>query len=305
MKSIKKQKIAIAVHGGAGNISKENMTPSLEHAYKKVLEKAAVFSHQILQEGNSSLQAVQKAVNILEDSPLFNAGKGAVLAHDGTIQLDASVMLGKTLQAGAVANVQRIKNPIDLAIQVMLHSPHVLLSEKGAEEFAIEQGFSFVDPQYFVTKKRLADLHKAKNQSTQTDLPLGTVGAVALDKDGNLAAATSTGGMTNKKHNRIGDTAIIGAGTYANNTTCAVSGTGWGEFFIRTVAAHDVSALMQYQNLSLNEAIAQVLQKISTLGGFGGIIGVDKLGHISMDFHCTGMYRAAIDINENLEVAIF
>jgi beta-aspartyl-peptidase (threonine type) len=315
------EKFGIVIHGGAGTILKENMTDSLELAYKEVLEKAIKTGYDILKNGGTSLEAISKTINIMEDSPLFNAGKGAVFAHDETNQLDASVMIGKTMEAGAIAGVTRIKNPIDLAIKVMTNSPHVMLSGKGAEDFAVEQGFELVDPSYFYTENRYKSLQKVKEEEktklekegksgyltpAQKDSKFGTVGCVALDKQGNLAAGTSTGGMTNKKWNRIGDAPIIGAGTYANNATCAVSSTGWGEFFIRAVVAHDISALMEYKGLTLKEAAYEVIQKkVPALGGDGGIIAIDNEGNMVMEFNTAGMYRASMNAKGDLTIGIY
>ncbi|MCF4100538.1 isoaspartyl peptidase/L-asparaginase [Gillisia sp. M10.2A] len=312
----------IVLHGGAGTILKENMTDSLENAYKIVLEEAIQTGHDILKNGGTSLEAVQKTINILEDSPLFNAGKGAVFANDETNQMDAAIMDGETLNAGAVAGVTTVKNPINLAFQVMEHSPHVLLSGKGAEQFAKERGLELVDPSYFYTENRFQSLQKVKeaekrkadslnNQTAFYDpfikeSKFGTVGCVALDKNGNLAAGTSTGGMTNKKWNRIGDVPIIGAGTYANNATCAVSSTGWGEYFIRGVVAYDISAMMEYKKMSLEEAAQVVIQdKLTELGGEGGIIAIDKKGNIAMEFNSAGMYRASMNKEGELTIGIY
>ena len=315
------EKFGIVIHGGAGTILKENMTDSLELAYKEVLEKAIKTGYDILKNGGTSLEAISKTINIMEDSPLFNAGKGAVFAHDETNQLDASVMIGNTMEAGAIAGVTRIKNPIDLAIKVMTNSPHVMLSGKGAEDFAVEQGFELVDPSYFYTENRYKSLQKVKEEEktklekegksgyltpAQKYSKFGTVGCVALDKQGNLAAGTSTGGMTNKKWNRIGDAPIIGAGTYANNATCAVSSTGWGEFFIRAVVAHDISALMEYKGLTLKEAAYEVIQKkVPALGGDGGIIAIDNEGNMVMEFNTAGMYRASMNAKGDLTIGIY
>ena len=276
----------IVIHGGAGTIKRANLSPEKEAAYKEKLEEAIKVGHSILKNGGSSLEAVEQTIIILEDSPLFNAGKGAVFTHDETNELDASIMDGSTLNAGAVAGVQTIKNPIRLAMEVMKNSPHVLLSGKGAEQFAAERKIEIVHPEYFYTKRRFDALQKTKkkaqekmekptsfNKSIMDDAKFGTVGCVALDKQGNLAAGTSTGGMTNKKWNRIGDSPIIGAGTYANNATCAVSSTGHGEFLIRAMVAHDISSLMEYKGISLQQAAEKVIQsKLPQLGGSGGII---------------------------------
>lgn len=312
----------IVLHGGAGTILKENMSDSMELAYRQKLEEAIRSGHQILEEGGTALEAVQRTINILEDSPLFNAGKGAVFTNEGTNELDASVMDGSDLNAGAVAGVTTVKNPIDLAIEVMKNSPHVMLAGKGAEEFAASRGIELVDPEYFFTESRFRSLQRIKDsEKTQLDhddqqasleqweykdSKFGTVGAAALDQHGNLAAGTSTGGMTNKRWGRIGDAPIIGAGTYANNNTCAVSSTGWGEFFIRGVVAYDISALMEYKGLSLKEAAHQVIQeKNPALGGDGGIVAIDKDGNIVMEFNTAGMYRASINNKGDLEIGIY
>ncbi len=316
-----KNNFGIILHGGAGTILKENMSDSLEAAYKEVLERAIQTGHNILENDGASLEAIAATIKVMEDSPLFNAGKGAVFTHQETNELDASVMVGNTQEAGAVSGVTRVKNPIDLAIKVMTDSPHVMLSGEGAEQFASEQGIEMVDPSYFYTENRFQSLQRIKDyEKTQLDhdgktaaidpyikdSKFGTVGAAALDKHGNLAAGTSTGGMTNKKWNRIGDAPIIGAGTYANNATCAVSSTGWGEFFIRAVVAHDISALMEYKGLSLKEAAEEVIQKkVPALGGDGGIIAIDKDGNIVAEFNTTGMYRASMNAKGEMTIGIY
>ena len=311
----------IVLHGGAGTISKKYMSDSLEMVYNQVLEKAIRTGYEVLEKGGTSMEAVTKTINILEDSPLFNAGKGAVFTHEETNELDASVMDGKTLNAGAVAGVKRIKNPIDLAVSVMNDSPHVMLVGEGAETFAKTQGFDFVEQEYFFVQDRYNALQRIKKtDKTQldhdaqaniddpitNDYKYGTVGAAALDKHGNLAAGTSTGGMTNKRWGRVGDAPIIGAGTYANNATCAVSATGWGEFFMRSVVAYDISALMEYKGLSLEAAAREVIQKkVPELGGDGGIIAIDKDGNIVMEFNTEGMYRASMNAKGELQVAMY
>ena len=311
----------IVIHGGAGTILKKNMTDSLETAYKEKLKEAISLGHSILKNGGTAMEAVTKTINIMEDSPLFNAGKGAVFTHEGTNELDASVMDGATLNAGAVAGVTQIKNPIDLAMAVMNDSPHVMLSGKGAETFAKERGFELVDPSYFYTENRYQSLErvKAKEAAKESKVTIsnfddayiknskfGTVGCAALDKNGNLAAGTSTGGMTNKRWNRIGDAPIIGAGTYANNATCAVSSTGWGEFFIRAMVAHDISALMEYKGLTLQAAASEVIQKkVPALGGDGGIVAIDKDGNVAMEFNTAGMYRAHMNADGELIIRIY
>ena len=308
-------KFAIAIHGGAGTILKNAMSDSLETAYVNVLSQAVRAGHHILASGGSAIDAVGVSINILEDSPLFNAGKGAVFTNDQTNELDASIMDGSTLNAGAVAGVTQIKNPIDLARSVMEQSPHVFMYGDGAETFALEQGFTLVDPDYFYTQRRLDHLKRVqdaeKDVSTFYDPVLkgakyGTVGCVALDQNGNIAAGTSTGGMTNKRFGRIGDAPMIGAGTYANNKSCAVSATGWGEYFIRGVAAYDIAAMMEYGGFDLDRAAKEVIDhKIPDLGGDGGVIGIDALGNISMRFNTPGMYRAQIDTSGKMKVGIY
>lgn len=315
-KSISSEKnFGIVLHGGAGTILKENMSDSLEMAYKEKLKEAISVGHEILKNGGTSLEAVTKTINILEDSPLFNAGKGAVFTHERRNELDASIMDGATLNAGAVAGVRHIKNPIDLARDVMLKSEHVMLYGKGAEEFARSLGYKMMDTSYFYTRDRYESLKRVLERENNKvsfedpfikDSKFGTVGCAALDKHGNLAAGTSTGGMTNKRWNRIGDAPIIGAGTYANNATCAVSSTGWGEFFIRSVVAYDISALMEYKGLGLQEAATEVIQKkIPALGGDGGIVAIDKNGNIAMEFNTSGMYRASMNSEGELVIGIY
>ena len=283
-----KQPIAIVVHGGAGTILKKNMSDEKEKKYKSKLEEALRAGYQVLQNGGTSLDAVEQTIIILEDSPLFNAGKGAVFTHDERNELDASIMEGSNLKAGAVAGVTHIKNPIRAARAVMEKSEHVLLAREGAEQFALLQKLDTVSPTYFFTEKRAKSLKRAKKEEK-----FGTVGCVALDQNGNIAAGTSTGGMTNKKWCRIGDSPIIGAGTYANNSTCGVSSTGWGEYFIRGVVAHDISAMMEYGGKSLKESANHVIHhKLTELGGTGGIIALDQKGNIVMEFNTDGMYRA-------------
>jgi beta-aspartyl-peptidase (threonine type) len=307
----------IVIHGGAGTILKKNMTPEMEAAYRATLEEAIRTGHAILKAGGTSQEAVEKTIHVMENSPLFNAGKGAVLTADATIELDASFMDGATLNAGAIAGVQTIKNPISAAIAVMEDSPHVMLAGKGAESFAASQGLELVEPEYFFTERRQKALERVQARENQTAANAdeaaflraqrrGTVGCVALDQFGNLAAGTSTGGMTNKKWNRIGDAPIIGAGTYANNASCAISATGWGEYFIRAVVAHDIAALMEYKGLSIQEAARIVIhEKVGQLGGDGGIVGIDNKGQIAMEMNTAGMYRAHMDAQENLTVKIY
>ena len=282
-----KQEWAIVIHGGAGGMTKENLTPELDKEYRASLQVALTAGKKILSEGGSALDAVEQTIRTMEDNPLFNAGKGAVFTHEGRNELDAAIMDGSNLGAGAVAGVTDIKNPISAARKVMVNSPHVMLSGAGASQFAKEQGLEIVPSSYFYTNKRFNELQELLKKEK-----FGTVGCCALDKNGNLAAGTSTGGMANKRYNRIGDSPIIGAGTYANNSTCAVSGTGHGEYFIRWTVAHDISALMEYKGLNLKEASELVVNdKLVKAGGSGGVICVDKSGNISMPFNSSGMFR--------------
>ncbi|AFL80595.1 asparaginase [Aequorivita sublithincola DSM 14238] len=313
------ENFGIVIHGGAGTILKENMSDSLEAAYKAKLKEAISVGYEILKNGGTSLEAVTHTINVMEDSPLFNSGKGAVFTHEGSNELDASIMDGATLNAGAVAGVKHIKNPIDLARDVMQKSEHVMLYGAGAEEFAQTLGYKMMDTSYFYTKNRYESLQrvleKEKNNNTNKisfvdpfikNSKFGTVGCAALDKHGNLAAGTSTGGMTNKRWSRIGDAPIIGAGTYANNVTCAVSSTGWGEFFIRSVVAYDISALMEYKGMSLQDAAKEVIQKkVPALGGDGGIVAIDKDGNVAMEFNTAGMYRATMNDEGELIIKIY
>jgi len=292
---------SIAVHGGAGNMKPENFTTEQLNEYEQEMNKALSIGVEILKSGGTSLNAVEQVVRYLEDCPLFNAGKGAVFTHEGRNELDAAIMDGRTLSAGAVAGVSNVKNPISLARKVMENSPHVMLTGKGASEFALENGVELVDSSYFYTPQRWNDLQRVLSKEK-----MGTVGCVALDVHGNLAAATSTGGMTNKRWGRIGDAPIIGAGTYANNSTCAVSATGHGEFFIRYAVAHDISALMEYQNLSLNAAVEKVIMgKLLNAGGRGGVIALDHLGNVCMMMNTTGMFRAFARSDGSTGFAIF
>lgn len=313
-------RLGFVIHGGAGVIRKGSLTPEREKEYRDKLEEAVMAGYKALQAGKSGLDAVEIAIRILEDSPLFNAGKGAVFTHDGRNELDASIMDGKTLKAGAVAGLHRVKNPITLARTVMEKSEHVMLIGDGAEQFAAEQKIELVDPKYFWTQPRWDALQRILKEEKEKEIPksgtiaakeepynkFGTVGAVALDKDGNLAAGTSTGGMTNKKYGRVGDAPIIGAGTYANNATCAVSATGWGEFFIRLGVARDISALMEYRSLPIQMAADLVIkQKLQNLGGDGGVIAIDRLGNIAISFNSEGMYRAYINSEGKPVVEIY
>jgi beta-aspartyl-peptidase (threonine type) len=282
-----RQEWAIVIHGGAGGITRDKMTLAMDKEYRTALAEALNKGKKILSEGGSALDAVEQTLRIMEDNPLFNAGKGAVFNHDGKNELDASIMDGSNLAAGAVAGVMDIKNPITAARRVMTNSPHVMLSGAGASQFAKEQGLEIVLPTYFYTERRFKELQEILKKEKN-----GTVGCCALDKKGNLAAGTSTGGTPNKKYNRIGDSPIIGAGTYANNNTCAVSGTGVGEFFIRWTVAHDISALMEYKGLSVKEASELVVNnKLVKAGGSGGVICIDKSGNVAMPFNSEGMFR--------------
>ncbi len=314
LQSPQNPKLGFMIHGGAGVIRKGSISPEKEKEYRAKLEEAVLAGYKALQDGKPSLDAVETAIKILEDSPLFNAGKGAVFTADGINELDAAVMEGKTLMAGAVAGLHRVKNPITLARAVMEKSPHVMMIGEGAETFAKEMNIELVDEKYFWTKERWDSLQKiikeekekakAKEEGKNSNLKFreepynkfGTVGAVALDKNGNLAAGTSTGGMTYKKYGRVGDVPIIGAGTYANNETCAISATGWGEFFIRLGVARDISALMEYRALPVQQAADLVIQqKLQKAGGDGGIIAIDKFGNMAISFNSEGMYRAYIN----------
>src|SRR5690554_2744294 len=280
---------AIALHGGAGAMIPANYTDEQVQKYEAELKNALAIGEDILKNGGSSLDAVEKVVNYLEDCPLFNAGRGAVFTNDGKNELDAAIMFGKDLTAGAVAGVGDIKNPISAARMVMENSPHVLMVGKGASLFASQNGAEIVDSSYFYTEESYRTLQRA----LECDRKMGTVGCVALDTEGNLSAATSTGGMTNKRYGRVGDVPIIGAGTYANNSTCAISATGHGEYFIRYTVAHDISALMEYKGFSLDKAADDVVQrKLVDVGGEGGIIAVDKWGNVHLSFNSLGMFRA-------------
>jgi beta-aspartyl-peptidase (threonine type) len=306
--------VAIVIHGGAGTIRRGDLTPELEAAYRSALEEALTAGHLVLRQGGSSLDGVVAAIRVMEDSPLFNAGKGAVFTSEGTNELDAAIMDGKTLMAGAVAGVKRVRSPVTLARAVMEQSPHVMMSGAGAEIFAAEQGIELVDPSYFFTERRWEALQRAKAEEAGAqvtallpdDRKFGTVGAVALDSHGNLAAATSTGGMTNKRFGRIGDAPIIGAGTYADNRSCAVSATGHGEYFIRATVAHDICARMKYGGRTLQEAAHEVVMKeLVELGGEGGIIALDRKGNIAMPFNSEGMYRGSIDKAGTMTIQIY
>lgn len=291
--------ISIAIHGGAGTLIKGTMTPEKEAAYKNALQEALDAGYSLLEKGASAVEAVEQAVIVLENTPLFNAGRGSVFTNAGMHEMDASIMDGKTLNAGAVSLITGIKNPISLAKQVMLKSEHVFLAGEGAMRFAKENGFGFENPDYFYDAFRYEQWQKIKDSdafqldhSDKKDSKFGTVGAVACDQNRNLAAATSTGGMTNKKWGRVGDSPMIGAGNYANNHTCAVSCTGSGEFFIRGVVAYDVSCLMEYKGYTLQQAADEViLNRILKIGGDGGLIAVDAKGNVALPFNTEGMYR--------------
>lgn len=299
------------------------MTPEKEAAYRAGLRKALETGYAVLQKGQSSLDAVEATIKVLEDDSLFNAGKGAVFTHDGINELDAAIMNGKTLAAGAVAGVRNIRNPITAARAVMEKSEHVLLTGRGAEQFAKEAGITLVDPSYFRTQQRWDELQEALHDDAvkaaaghvylpdgrlgiiNRDYKFGTVGCVALDRDGNLAAGTSTGGMTDKKYGRVGDSPLIGAGTYANNGTVAVSCTGWGEFYIRNVVAYDLSAQIEYKGVTVTEAGDRVIQKVGRLGGDGGLIALDKDGNMATPFNTEGMYRGCVTRDGKIEVYIY
>ena len=304
---------SILIHGGAGTMEREKMSMEKELEYRKKLEEALNKGYEILENNGSSELAVIEAIKVMEDSPLFNAGKGAVLDERGEASLDASFMSGKNLNAGAVAGVKKVKNPITVAYSVMKNTPQVFLISEGADEFAKEQGLNLVDNSYFITERRKAQLLKNKNPVQLKDKndslspisKFGTVGCVALDKNGNLSAGTSTGGRSNKKWGRVGDVPIIGAGNYANNNTCAISATGWGEFFIRNVVAHDISSLLEYKNLDIEEATKISLEKVKKLGGSGGVIALDKFGNYAMEFNTKGMYRGIRDSKGNFQISIF
>ncbi|OON68985.1 isoaspartyl peptidase/L-asparaginase family protein [Hymenobacter sp. CRA2] len=339
-------RITLVIHGGAGTITRQNMTPEKEKAYTEALNQALQTGYAVLKRGGTSIEAVEATVRVMEDSPLFNAGKGAVFTHDGRNELDAAIMDGATLKAGSVAGVTTVRNPISAARAVMEKSEHVMLMGPGAEVFAKEKGLDIVEPSYFYTEARYQQLQKAiaaekgavtdqLNTPTKAAAPAaeptkvkvkqkggkpqgaleppiftegrkyGTVGAVALDQYGNLAAATSTGGMTNKRYGRVGDAPIIGAGTYADNQSCAISCTGWGEFFIRATVARDIAARMEYGRAPLGTAAQATIDKVARLGGDGGLIGLDRQGNITMPFNSEGMYRGFIKANGQTQVLIY
>lgn len=303
--------IALALHGGAGTILRSAMTAGKEVAYRAGLHNALSAGWTLLQEGTAAVDAVTDVVRVLEDDPIFNAGKGSVFTSDGRHEMDAAIMNGRTLEAGSVASVQNIRNPVLLARLVMERSEHVLLAGTGAEEFARKEGIRFEGDDYFFDEYRHEQwLAARRDHQTRLDhaddRKFGTVGAVALDSAGNLAAATSTGGMTNKRYGRVGDSPLIGAGTYANNRTCAVSCTGHGEYFIRNVVAYDVSCMIEYKGMSLRDACdIAVNRKLKGIGGEGGLIAVDARGNIAMPFNCDGMYRASVSSIQQARVEIW
>jgi L-asparaginase / beta-aspartyl-peptidase len=306
-------KFTIAIHGGAGTIRKRDLTPVVEKAYKDGLLAALNAGYSILEKGGTSLDAVKAAVMNLEDNILFNAGRGSVFTNKGHHEMDASIMNGKDLQAGAVTGVQGIRNPVALAYEVMKRTEHIMLSGDGAVEFAAEIGMPLETDEYFYSKFRYKQWEQVRDTDSSAldhniniEKKFGTVGAVACDKNGDIAAATSTGGMTNKKFGRVGDTPLIGCGTYANNKTCAISATGHGELFMKAVAAYDVSALMEYKNYSLQQAMDEVVnKKLVAIEGEGGMIGVDAKGNAALIFNSKGMYRAMKNSNGRMEIAIY
>jgi beta-aspartyl-peptidase (threonine type) len=300
----------IAIHGGAGTMPRAEMTGDAEHRYRSGLQEALEAGYEVLRNGGASLDAVTRAVVLLEDNALFNAGRGSVFTLDGRNELDASIMDGRTLQAGAVCGVTRVQNPVLLARSVMENSEHVMLAGKGAEEFAETRGFSFVPQSYFHTPERWQQLQRIRGGerglSGHTISHVGTVGAVALDGHGHLAAATSTGGMTGKRFGRIGDSPIIGAGTYADDRSCAVSATGHGEIFLRCAVAHDISARMRYGGRSLGEAVREVVfGQLPALEGEGGVIAIDASGEIALEFNSEGMFRAGRKEGAEAQIAIY
>ncbi|HEX8410971.1 MAG TPA: isoaspartyl peptidase/L-asparaginase [Thermoanaerobaculia bacterium] len=304
----------LVIHGGAGTITRASMSPELEQQYRAALEQALRTGHAVLAKGGSSLDAVEASVRVLEDNPLFNAGKGAVFTNEGRNELDASIMDGRTKGAGSVAGVTIIRNPITAARAVMEKSEHVMMVGRGAELFATKMGLEVVDPSYFWTERRWKslqnELRKESKPQAAVDVPddkkFGTVGAVAVDKNGNLAAATSTGGMTNKRYGRVGDAPIIGAGTYAENESCAVSATGHGEFFIRWTVAYDIAALVKYRGMTVQQAGDEVIhKKLAPVKGEGGVIILDRQGNFAMPFNSEGMYRGWIGADGTPHVEIY
>ncbi|MBW3563529.1 MAG: isoaspartyl peptidase/L-asparaginase [Acidobacteria bacterium] len=313
--------IAIVIHGGAGTITRENMTPELEKEYREILSEVLDAGYAILRDGGSSLDAVETAIRIMEDSPLFNAGKGAVFTADGRNELDASIMDGSNLDAGAVAAVTMIRNPISAARAVMEKSPHVILAGRGADLFATGVGLEVVAPEYFWTERRWKSLQnhlrksdefgsdflrkKTSDRLAPADDYFGTVGAVAIDQNGNIAAGTSTGGLTGKRFGRVGDSPIVGAGTWADNRTCGVSGTGQGEYFIRLTIARTISAMMEFGSVPLEDAAAEAIRRLGEAGATGGVIALSKDGTITAPFNTSGMYRGWIDYSGEKTVAIY
>jgi len=308
---------AIVIHGGAGTIIKEKMSPDIEAKYRSVLKQSIEAGYAVLKSGGSSTDAVISSIKVMEDSPLFNAGHGAVFNHQGQVELDASIMNGDDLNAGAATGISNVRNPIVLAQKVMEESPHVMLMGQGAENFAKEQGLTIVNNEYFHTERRLRQLKKLQKSSDRPGLSeseedefetqkFSTVGAVAIDSQGRISAGTSTGGMTNKRYGRIGDSPIIGAGTYADSSYCGISATGHGEYFIRAAVAYDICARVNYKGIALQEAADEViLDKLKQMGGDGGVIGIDSDANIIYSFNTPGMYRAKIDKTGRYEVAIF
>ena len=313
------QQFSMVIHGGAGTILKEDMTPELEQAYIQGLEEALTAGYAVLEQGGTAVNAIKAAVVVLEDNLLFNAGRGSVFTKKGVQEMDAAIMDGRNLDAGSVAGIRNVRNPIELAAEVMINSNHVFLSGKGANDFAIKQGIKLEPDEYFFSQFRYDQWKEIRDSDNYSldhtnkgleelmkDKKFGTVGAVACDQFGNIAAATSTGGMTNKKYGRIGDSPLIGAGTYANNRTCAISCTGHGEPFICAVAAHDVSCLMEYKSLSLKDAMNEVVnKKLVAMKGEGGMIGVDAAGNVGMIFNSAGMYRAMQSSNGEKKIGIY
>ena len=291
---------AIVIHGGAGTVIRENTPKELQDKYEDKLREALEIGYSILEKGGKSIDAVEETIKILEDSELFNAGRGSVLTNEETVEMDASIMTGQDLNAGAVATLKIIKNPISAARAVMEKSKHVFLSGEGAENFAKDVGLEIISNDYFITESQLNQIKRIK------DNKYGTVGCVAIDKSGNITAGTSTGGMMNKKWNRIGDVPVIGAGTYANNKTCGISATGWGEYFIRNVVAYDISAMMEYQNKTLEEAAKiSIFDKVGKMGATGGVIGIDKNGSVMMEFNSPGMFRGYKTENSDYIIKMF
>lgn len=299
-------RFALALHGGAGHISPDNLPPDQEEACRATLSQALDVGFKLLSEGGRSLDVVEAVVRVLEDAPEFNAGRGASFTHEGRQELDASIMDGRTGQAGAVAGVTTIRNPVSAARAVLERSPFVFLIGRGAEEFALQEGLDIVDPGYFHTQRQFEKWEELRRANAAPPSKWGTVGAVALDQHGDLAAATSTGGMMNKRFGRVGDSPVIGAGTYANNATCAVSATGHGEHFLCNVVAYDIAALMEYKGLSVREAAEEVVgRKLTARGGEGGVIALDSNGNIAITFNSAGMFRGSVSSRDEASVEIF